>query len=64
MVKPTPTQEENDRAARGEHIEKHEDDGSGPDPHAEANAKTQEAMGTGSGKSPAHQHRGATRHGG
>lgn len=30
--KPTPTQEENDRAALGEHILEHEDDGSGPDP--------------------------------
>jgi len=39
--RPTPTQEENDRAARGEHILEHEDDGSGPDPHAEANAKAQ-----------------------
>lgn len=26
--RPTPTQEENDRAARGEHIAKHEPDGS------------------------------------
>lgn len=32
--KPTPTQDENDRAKLGEHITKHEDDGSGPDPHA------------------------------
>lgn len=31
--KPTPTQEENDRAKLGEHILTHEDDGSGPDPH-------------------------------
>jgi hypothetical protein len=31
--KPTPTQEENDRAALGEHVVEHEDDGSGPDPH-------------------------------
>jgi hypothetical protein len=30
--KPTPTQSENDRAALGEHIHEHEDDGSGPDP--------------------------------
>jgi len=41
MVKPTPTQAENDRAALGEHILEHEDDGSGPDPHAEANAVAQ-----------------------
>jgi hypothetical protein len=36
-AKPTPTQAENDRAALGEHILEHEDDGSGPDPFAEAN---------------------------
>ena len=30
--KPTPTQDENDRAACGEYIAQHEDDGSGPDP--------------------------------
>jgi len=29
--RPTPTQDENDRAALGEHILEHEDDGSGPD---------------------------------
>jgi hypothetical protein len=39
--KPTPTQAENDRAALGEHIAEHEDDGSGPDPFAEANAVAQ-----------------------
>jgi hypothetical protein len=39
--KPTPTQDENDRAAKGEYILEHEDDGSGPDPHAEANAQAQ-----------------------
>jgi hypothetical protein len=31
---PTPPQEENDRAATGEHITEHADDGSGPDPNA------------------------------
>jgi hypothetical protein len=31
--KPTPTQEENDRAALGEHIAEHEADGSDPDPN-------------------------------
>jgi len=41
MTKPTPTQEENDRSARGEHILEHEDDGSGPDPFAESNARAQ-----------------------
>jgi hypothetical protein len=30
--KPTPTQEENDRAALGEHVTEHESDGSPPDP--------------------------------
>jgi hypothetical protein len=29
--RPTPTQDENDRAACGEHIAKHDDDGSGPE---------------------------------
>ena len=29
--KPTPTQDENDRFAAGEHIMEHEDDGSGPE---------------------------------
>jgi len=29
--KPTPTQEENDRAAMGEHVTEHEPDGSPPD---------------------------------
>ena len=31
--RPTPTQEENDMAALGAHIHRHEDDGSGPDPY-------------------------------
>ncbi len=34
--KPTPTQDENDRTAMGEHVIEHEDDGSGPDPNAPA----------------------------
>jgi hypothetical protein len=34
--KPTPTQEENDRAKLGEHVLEKEDDGSGPDPHVVA----------------------------
>jgi hypothetical protein len=33
-AKPTPTQEENDLAASGEHLTEHEPDGSPPDPHA------------------------------
>ena len=41
MVKPTPTQAENDRSAMGEHVLEHEDDGSGPDLNAEANAQAQ-----------------------
>jgi len=32
--KPTPTQEENDLHALGAAFTEHEDDGSGPDPHA------------------------------
>ena len=32
--KPTPTQEENDLAALGAHVNEKEDDGSGPDPNA------------------------------
>jgi|SRR4029077_19619394 len=41
--KPTPTQEENDRAALGEHVTEKEDDGSGPDPgvHAQQQLKQQ-----------------------
>jgi hypothetical protein len=31
--KPTPTQEENDRASLGEHVLEKEDDGSGPEMH-------------------------------
>lgn len=31
--KPTPTQEENDKAILGVHVIEHEDDGSGPDPN-------------------------------
>jgi hypothetical protein len=44
--KPTPTQEEADRAALGEHVLQHEDDGSGPDATAAtrpAEAKQAEA---------------------
>jgi hypothetical protein len=33
MAKPTPTQEENDRAAMGEHVVDKEPDGSPPDPN-------------------------------
>ena len=32
-VKPTPTQEENDMAASGEHVTEHDADGSPPDPN-------------------------------
>jgi hypothetical protein len=34
--KPTPTQDENDRARMGEHVLEKEDDGSGPDPNVPA----------------------------
>jgi hypothetical protein len=37
--KPTPTQEENDRAKLGEHIPTHEADGSDPDPNNMAQTK-------------------------
>jgi hypothetical protein len=37
-IKPTPTQEENDRARRGEDVAQKADDGSGPDPHALASS--------------------------
>jgi hypothetical protein len=40
--KPTPTQDENDRAKLGEHIVEHEDDGSGPDPHEQKNLEAQQ----------------------
>ena len=40
VARPTPTQEELNKIALGEPVEL-EDDGSGPDPHAEANAKAQ-----------------------
>lgn len=36
QVKPTPTQDENDRAALGEHVLEKEPDGSPPDPFVEA----------------------------
>jgi len=56
-ARPTPTQEELNKIALGEHVEL-EDDGSGPDPHAEANAKAQ-ALASGkhveAGKTPAAQ---------
>jgi len=58
-VKPTPTQDENDRSARGEHILEHEDDGSGPDPHAEANAQAQTKHLEGSKPAAAYQTRHA-----
>jgi hypothetical protein len=46
--KPTPTQQEADRAALGEHILQHEDDGSGPDPTAETRpAERRQAAATG-----------------
>jgi hypothetical protein len=48
--KPTPTQDELDRVALGEHIATHEDDGSGPDPKAPEWSKHQvEAKPSGGG---------------
>jgi hypothetical protein len=37
-MRPTPTQEENDKAKLGQNVDEKEDDGSGPDPHALAQA--------------------------
>lgn len=45
--RPTPTQEENDLAALGAHVLKHDDDGSGPDPDVVARH-----MEAGSGAAP------------
>jgi hypothetical protein len=50
---PTPTQEENDRAAMGEHVVEHADDGSGDDPYPSATVtfnKQAEAAGKGTYK--------------
>lgn len=51
--KPTPTQEENDRAKLGEHVTEKEDDGSGPDPTTERNQRAQGAEGRSSTAQPA-----------
>jgi hypothetical protein len=50
--KPTPTQDENDRAALGEHIHQHEDDGSGPDPYAKENQEAQRRTTGGTREAP------------
>jgi hypothetical protein len=55
-VRPTPTQLENDRAALGEHILEHEDDGSGPDPNEQAN---QQAKNLAAGKPATYQTKAA-----
>jgi hypothetical protein len=39
---PTPRQDELDRLKLGEHIENFADDGSGPDPYAQANLEAQQ----------------------
>ena len=56
-VRPTPTQDELNKIALGEPVTL-EDDGSGPDPHEEANAKARAASHAGAkqleaGKQPA-----------
>jgi hypothetical protein len=45
--KPTPTQEENDRAALGEHIVEHEADGAEPDPGGMTNKQLEAGRGGG-----------------
>jgi hypothetical protein len=45
--KPTPTQEENDRAKLGEHILEHERDGSPEDPYHQRNLEAQRGARTG-----------------
>jgi hypothetical protein len=61
MPKPTPTQEENDKAALGEHVLQKEDDGSGPDLFAEANeqARAQQVKHMEAGKPATYQTRQA-----
>jgi hypothetical protein len=62
--RPTPTQEELDRVALGEHLATHEDDGSGPDPKAPEwhKAKVSEAHGSHSGGYQTRQSRPSTPH--
>lgn len=55
--KPTPTQEENDRAKLGEHVLDKEDDGSGPDPYNEANERARRATVEGRQMEPKRQTR-------
>ena len=55
--KPTPTQEELDRVALGEHLATHEDDGSGPDPRAPEWHKTKVSEATSSPSSGGYQTR-------
>jgi hypothetical protein len=49
--RPTPTQDENDRAALGEHITEHEADGGEPDPGGQVEAMTHRSMEAGRGGS-------------
>ena len=45
-TKPTPTQEENDLAKLGQPVEHKQDDGGGPDPHVQREAKPAAGHGT------------------
>jgi hypothetical protein len=45
-VKPTPTQEENDLAMMGVHMDEHEADGSGPDPYQTKEVEAKKPVGT------------------
>jgi hypothetical protein len=55
--RPTPTQEENDRAALGEHVFEKEDDGSGPDPNVVEREKRDRERGMEPGKGGGYQTR-------
>jgi hypothetical protein len=62
--KPTPTQEELDRVALGQHLGTHEDDGSGPDPKAPEwhKGKVSEASSSHGGGYQTRQSRPSTTH--
>jgi hypothetical protein len=58
--KPTPTQEENDRAKLGEHVMEKEDDGSGPEPKFDVRGRQVEAAKPSSGYQTRQQTRPST----
>src|ERR1700722_13800025 len=57
-VKPTPTQEENDLTASGEHVTEHEADGSPPDTNAAAPAASSSGHSTRQSEAKPSQQRG------